>query len=360
MGFCKNCSVSTKLFLEKTSQIFMVLLSSACFWLTPLEAAPPKCELDRSIKFAGLDWDSNIFLTEVAKFMVEAGFGCKTDSVPGTSLPILAGMMKNDVDVMMELWLDNLKEAWDKGVKQGKVVNLGPTFRGAVQGFFVPRYVIEGDKKRGIKAVAPDLVSVTDLPKYKHLFKDREEPSKGRFYNCIPGWSCEVINTNKLKAYGLNKHFTNFRPGTGAALAAAISSAYKRGKPFVGYYWAPTWILGRYDMVMLEEPKYNDRDWASLIDQRSKNPVGVAYPVKDVYLGVSKAFYDKAPQLVEFLKSFEVTKEQVNEALAAMELEGLSHKETAIKFLQEHRSHWKLWVSPAQAARVEEKLGKNS
>ena len=343
------------------SGLFLVW-SVFCFIFShpTLIAASAKCELKRPIRFAGLDWDSNIFLTEVAKFIVEASYGCETESVPGTSLPLLAGMMKKDVDVMMEVWLDNVKEAWNKGIKDGSVVNLGVTFKGAVQGFYVPRYLIEGDKKRGIKAAAPDLVSVSDLPKYKKLFKDREEPEKGRFYNCILGWSCEVINSNKLKAYGLDEHYTNFRPGTGAALAAAISSAYKRGKPFVGYYWEPTWILGKYDMVMLKEPKYNDKDWSTLIDQKAKNPVGVAYPVKDIYLGASKDFYDQAPKLVSFFKAFEVTKDQINEALAMMEEEGLSHKAAAIKFLQKYPTHWKSWLGATEAAKVDEKLGQNS
>ncbi|MEZ5855277.1 MAG: glycine betaine ABC transporter substrate-binding protein [Hyphomicrobiaceae bacterium] len=44
------------------------------------------------------------------------------------------------------------------------------------------------------------------------MFKDPEELSKGRFYNCIAGWQCEVTNTKKLYAYGLLKDFTNFRP----------------------------------------------------------------------------------------------------------------------------------------------------
>ena len=358
--FLTKCAANLGRFLFGSYLLAVLSIGSMIFIAAPSKAAQPKCELSRTIKFAGLDWDSNIFLTEIAKFIVESSYGCRTASIPGTSLPLLAGMMKNDVDVMMEVWLDNVKEAWNKGVKEGSVVNLGVTFKGAVQGFYVPRYLIEGDSKRGIKAAAPDLVSVSDLPKYKELFKDREEPEKGRFYNCILGWSCEVINTNKLKAYGLDKYYTNFRPGTGAALAAAISSAYKRGKPFVGYYWEPTWILGKYDMVMLKEPEYNDKDWLTLIDQKTKNPVGVAYPVKNVYLGVGKEFHDQAPNLVKFLKAFEMTKDQINEGLAMMQQDGLSHKSAAIKFLQKHRSHWKSWLSAAEAAKVEEKLGQNS
>ena len=79
------------------------------------------------------------------------------------------------------------------------------------------------------------------------------------------GWGAEVINSKKLKAYGLEGEFTNFRPGTGAALSAAIASAYKRKKPVLYYYWGPTWVLGKYDGVMLEEPKYDEKVWDDLI-----------------------------------------------------------------------------------------------
>src|SRR3546814_4923485 len=39
--------------------------------------------------------------------------------------------------------------------------------------------------------------------------------SKGRFYNCPAGWTCELDNSEMLKSYGLEKTYTNFRPGTG-------------------------------------------------------------------------------------------------------------------------------------------------
>ena len=61
----------------------------------------------------------------------------------------------------------------------------------------------------------------------KALFKDPESPGKGRFYNCPTGWTCEGVNSQKLKAYGLEDSYVNFRTGTGPALDAAISSAIR-------------------------------------------------------------------------------------------------------------------------------------
>ena len=204
-----------------------------------VSTAHAKCPTEKTIVFGGLDWDSSRFHVATARFLLEEGYGCKTDVIPGTTLPLLTALGRGDVDVLMEIWRQNITEAWTKLQREKKVVDLGVNFPDAVQGFYVPTYVIEGDPERGIKPLAPDLKTVDQLGRYKNLFTDPEKPSKGRFHNCILGWSCESVNTKKLKVYGLDKDFTNFRPGTGAALAAAYASMYKRGKPFVGYYWGP-------------------------------------------------------------------------------------------------------------------------
>src|SRR3546814_6995389 len=78
-------------------------------------------------------------------------------------------------------------------------------------------------------------------------------PSKGRFLNSPIGWTSEVVNKQKLKAYGLSDSYVNFRSGSGAALDAEISSSIRRGKPILFYYWSPTPLLGRFTLVQLQE-----------------------------------------------------------------------------------------------------------
>ncbi len=318
-------------------------------------AQEPKCELDRPIVFAGLDWDSARIHNAIAAYILEHGYGCQTDSIPGSTIPLVQGLIRGDLDVMMEVWVDNIKETWDKALATGRVVDLGVNFPDAIQGWFVPRYVIEGDPERGIAPMAPDLRSVQDLPRYKSLFTDPESPDKGRFYNCILGWACEVINTKKLEAYGLSDDYTNFRPGTGAALAAAIASAYERGKPILAYYWGPTWVLGKYDLVMLEEPPFTQECWDELNSERRPR-TACAYPVIKVTVGVSKDFADQAPTLVEFLKRYETSNQLVSELLAFMQDNDAEVEEAAVHFLKNYADVWTQWVPAEVAARVQASL----
>ena len=119
----------------------------------------------------------------------------------------------NDVQIFAEEWLGR-SDVWNKAVEEKKVVAIGKTFVGASEGWFVPDYVVNGDATRNLKAVAPDLKSVSQLsdPAVVVLFSDPEEPSKGRLLNYPSGWTCEGISTAKLESYKLDQTYVNFRP----------------------------------------------------------------------------------------------------------------------------------------------------
>ncbi|MDA0713010.1 MAG: ABC transporter substrate-binding protein, partial [bacterium] len=310
------------------------------------------CELNRPVKFAGLDWDSAQFVMEIARVIIEKGYGCPTEALPGSTLPMLSGLIRGDIDVLPEVWKENIKEAWHKAEKSGAVKTLGIAFRGAKQGFYVPKYVIDGDKSRNIKPMAPNLKSVYDLHKYSQVFKDREEPSKGRFYNCIIGWSCEKVNNQKLKAYSLDNYYNNFHPGTSASLSAAIESAYLQGEPILFYYWEPTWIMGKYDLYKLKEPAYTHEKWKTLETESKQFPEGCAYPLVDVYTGASTNFIKEAPELVAFLGKFELTSKLISKYLAFIKENEAGHREAALQFLKNEKKLWHTWVPEKVAENI--------
>ncbi|HOV04846.1 MAG TPA: ABC transporter substrate-binding protein [Hyphomicrobiales bacterium] len=330
----------------------LALVATPLLGSTAAMAAEPKCEVDRPVVFAGLDWDSNSFHTAIASFVLEHGYGCKTDKIPGSTIPLLNGMARGDIDLTMEIWQDNVKDAWEEALEKDQVVDLGVNFPDAIQGWFVPKYLIEGDdaKAKGLKSVA-------DLPKFKDVFKDPEEPEKGRFYNCIAGWGCEVINTKKFGAYGLDDSYVNFKPGTGAALSAAILSNIKRKKPIVFYYWGPTSVLGKVSdqVTMLEEPAFDEAVWDKLSKEDAPKEA-CAYPIVPVIIGANKKFAESAPMIVAFLKNYETTNAMVSEALAFMEDNGGDAEVAAKDFLTKNEDLWTKWVPEDVAGRVKAAL----
>ncbi len=301
-----------------------------------------------TLVFSDLGWDSAQVHNRIAGFIIENGMGYGIEYMPGDTIPMFAGLERGDIDITMEIWVDNQQEAWDKAIAAGKVIDLGPNFPDSWQGWLVPTYMIKGDPARGIKATAPDLKSVTDLPKYAKLFKDVEDPSKGRFYSCIAGWECEKINEKKFDAYGLNDTFNIFLPGSGAALVASLAGPYKKGQPWVGYYWAPTWVLGLFDMTPLEEPAYDKATFESTAK--------CAYPSVSVNIAVHSSVPKKAPEVVEFLKKYETTQAMANKFLAFMQEKEADTDAAAEWFLKEYEDLWTGWVSDDVAAKVKKAL----
>lgn len=314
------------------------------------DAGMAKCEIDRPVVFADLNYDSAQFHTAVASRIIKDGYGCKVDSIPGDTIPLINGVARGDADIIMEIWTANPAQAWVDAEKAGQTVALGTTYPDATEGWFVPTSIVSG-----ADAVAPDLKAVSDLPKYKDLFADPEEPGKGRFYNCPAGWQCEVVNSKKLIAYDLDKDYTNFRPGTGEALAAAAEAAALRNKPAVFYYWGPTWLLGKYDFTKLDEPPFDKATWDAMMasDQPTK---ATAYPVSKVIIGANKTFSEATPELTAFLKAYSSTNAATSAALAYMRDNNASADDAAANFLKT-TSDWTSWVPADVAARVKSALG---
>ncbi|MFZ5825287.1 MAG: glycine betaine ABC transporter substrate-binding protein [Bacillota bacterium] len=365
----------TQRWLRSTMMTAMMLLAllvlSACGGSSP-GAAPadpgssgaPQAKEKQVIKFSDTQYQSLWINNAIAGFVIEKGYGYPVETVEMTTPIMQQALVKGDVHVTTEMWTANFLDWYNQMVAEKKILPLGIVMDRASQGWYVPAYVVKGDEKRGIKATAPDLKSVADLKKYPTLFADPEEPSKGQLINCITGWQCAKINSIKLKAYGLDGMYNVLEPGASAALDAAIAGAYKKGKPFLTYYWEPTWLVGTYDMIKLEEPAYskecNDEIQAVLEEKTALSDVsakaGCAYEDAPVTKAVHPSLQERAPEVVSFLAKYTLKTDDLNKIAAYMENEKASAEETAIHFFRNYPDVWKAWVPADVAAKVEQAI----
>ncbi|MGP8540344.1 ABC transporter substrate-binding protein [Pseudomonas protegens] len=327
------------------------LLASSLLSLAALSTAQPVVAAPQPIHFADLNWESGSLITEILRIMVEQGYGLPTDTLPGTTITLETALANNDIQVIGEEWAGR-SPVWVKAEAEGKVQALGDTVKGATEGWWVPEYVIKGDPAKGIKPLAPELRSVTDLARYKDVFKDPESPDKGRFLNSPIGWTSEIVNQQKLKAYGLQDSYVNFRSGSGAALDAEISSAIRRGKPILFYYWSPTPLLGRFKLVQLQEPPFDAEAWKTLTDAANPNPRPTRSLASRLSIGVSTPFQKQYPQLAQFFAKVALPIEPLNRALAQMSENHSAPRDAARAFLKQHPDVWRAWVPRDVADRI--------
>lgn len=138
-------------------------------------------------------WDSQMLHNEIAKYIVENAYdGYNFQLSTGSSTMNWQAIIAGDIDLDIESWTDNVATYADD-VANGDIIDIGILVPDSSQGFYIPRYVVEGDPERDIQAIAPDLRSVEDLKKYPHIFPDDEDPEKGRIYGALPGWMADEV-----------------------------------------------------------------------------------------------------------------------------------------------------------------------
>ncbi len=296
--------------------------------------------------FGDAGWDSMKFHNAVAMFIAENAYNMETGQFTGTTAITYNGLMNGDIQVYMETWQDNIFTYKDD-VAAGSVIELGLNYADNAQGVYVPRYVIEGDDARGIEPMAPDLKSVADLANYADIFVDPDDPSKGRIYGAISGWSVDEIMRNKVKFYGLDAMYNYMDPGSDPSLAAAISAAYEKGEPIVAYYWEPAWITGKYDLVLLDDAPYDP----------DKYQAGeCAFPAVQLTVCVNPDFNKNNKEFCEFLSKYETSSALTSEALSYIQENDTDFITAAKWFLTQHDELLSQWLSSEKADLVRKAL----
>lgn len=314
-----------------------ILLVTACGSNTTSE------DTKETIIFAEPDWESVAFHNKVAALIIEHGYGHPTDIEIGSTPITFTALREGRINAYMEVWTDNIGEAYDEAIANGEVIEVSVNFGDSAQGLYVPTYMIEGDLERGIEPITPNLKTIQDLPEYWEVFKDKEDPSKGRIYGAIPGWEVDEILQTKIINQGLDKTYNYFSPGSDAALSTSIVSAYEAGEAWVGYYWEPTWLIGKYDMTLLGDIPYDEEKWL--------DGYGTEIPPVEVTVAIHNELQNTAPEVVAFLGNYKTSSIITSEALAYMDDNNASIEETAIWFLQEYEELWTSWV-PEDIAQV--------
>jgi glycine betaine/proline transport system substrate-binding protein len=343
--------------MTRLKLLLCLLFSFASLWgSAPVQAQGASCNGGEVIRFADQTWESAAFTTHVIRKLLNDGYGCKTEIIPGTPAATESALAQNDLQIIAEQW-SGRSPIIEKAIQAGDVRVVGDTLiGGAEQGWYVPDYLVHGDAKRGIEPLAPELNTWRDLPRYKSLFTDPEDPSKGRFLNCPTGWVCEKTNSRLLQLHGLEEHYTNFRAGTGAALDAAISSAFDQGKPILFYYWQPAGLMAKYKFHKIQQDPFNKECWDTIVSGEGKL-CSSDFLLARLGVAVSEPFAQRNPQLIALFERLKFERPLLNRMILTMTETRAPGDVVATRFLKEHPEVWRDWLPPEAVLRVNAALG---
>lgn len=329
--------------------IFAAIVSAGLATAAAAPAAATECGTDDKITVAEMTWLSASTLAYITQRILSDGYGCNAELVPGDTVPTATSMLsKSAPDIAPELWVSTAESIWVKMMEKGNVYKANDIFAGGgEEGWWIPDYVA---------AEHPQVKSVEDLKDNWEIFEDVSSPGKGRLYGCPPGWACEIISGNLFNALGLGETFELFSPGSGANLKASIARQVTRKKAMVAYYWGPTDVIGKYNLVRLEMPPYDAENFRCLTDSNCENPQVSGWAVGEVAVAVVTELRDKAPNVADFLSRLQVPNAEISAVLAWGDDNKASPEEVAAHFFSNYEEIWTKWVPEDVAAKVRASL----
>ena len=306
------------------------------------------------VTIAEMNWASAEFMANVDKIILEEGYGCTVELVPGATLTTFASMDTKGVpDIAPELWTQSVDVPLKAAIASGSLHKMNPKpILGAGEGWVVPSYTLENH---------PELKSVLDVIERPDLFPYNEDPTKGAFVGCPAGWGCQQINNNLFTAFDMEaKGWVLVDPGSAAGLDGAMAKAVQRGDDYFGYYWSPTAMMGKLNMSMVDfgVPFTEMEHWTNCITQAEcADPKQSAWSASEINTIVTDSFMkNNDPKAAAYFGKRVFPASAMGAMLVYMGDNQAGGEDAAIEFLMNHEDVWTPWVGVQAANLIKKSL----
>ena len=299
------------------------------------------------VTIAEMNWASAQLIAHIDKHILAAGFDCNVKLVPGDTIPTVISMAEsNGPSIAPEVWglktgtytasptiaSLRIKEFLDTAQRNRLIRGTVQVFSDNVHdGFWIPAQIL----KR-----YPTLASIDGVLAHPELFPHPEIANRSAFYGCPVDWDCHTTTTNFYDFYELDNYgFDLIIPNSGTDLATSMSSSNEQGGGWFGYYWEPTALLGKYDMVrvLLSENGYQFEN---------------TYHARTY---VSSSLFDKR-NVMQYLNNRYFPNQIMSQLLSRKKEMQMTASDTVQYFLKNYEFLWTEWMSTYTASIIKSSL----
>lgn len=333
------------------------LLISAVFALgvTSISGTANACG---KLVIAEQNWASAELMANVDKIILEEGYGCEVELVPGATMPTFTSMNdKGTPDMNPEQWANAVYTPLKKAVSEKRLIiaNQAP-ITGLGEGWWINPAAIEK---------YPQIKNMTAMEILEHpeWFPSKEDASKGGFMGCPAGWGCQLANANLYRAFDMEKKgWVLLDPGSAAGLDGSIAKAADSNEPWIGYYWNPTSMVGKYNLQQLDfgVPFAGRDNWdncITLAEQDCADPKPTAWTKSEVNSIVSANFAKTGGKdVLGYVEKRTYPGTVMNGMLVFMADNQAKGSDAAVEFLIKHEDIWTKWVSSDAANKIKKSL----
>ena len=333
------------------------LLISAVFALgvTSISGTANACG---KLVIAEQNWASAELMANVDKIILEEGYGCEVELVPGATMPTFTSMNdKGTPDMNPEQWANAVYTPLKKAVSEKRLIiaNKAP-ITGLGEGWWINPAAIEK---------YPQIKNMTAMEILEHpeWFPSKEDASKGGFMGCPAGWGCQLANANLYRAFDMEKKgWVLLDPGSAAGLDGSIAKASDSNEPWFGYYWNPTSMVGKYNLQPVDfgVPFAGRDNWdncITLAEQDCAGPKPTAWTKSEVNSIVSANFAKTGGKdVLGYVEKRTYPGPVMNGMLVYMADNQAKGSDAAVEFLIKHEDIWTKWVSSSAAKKIKKSL----
>ena len=309
---------------------------------------------DCKFQMADMNWPSATLMANVDKFILEEGYDCKIELVPGaTTATFITMNEKGKPHVAPELWTNAIAGLLHKALEEGRLFS---AIKGPItelgEGWWITPQTLKN---------YPEFKTVLDILERPDLFPAKEDKSKGAFIGCPAGWGCQLANQSLFIAFEMEKKgWMLVDPGSQAGLDGSMSKAAERGDNWFGYYWSPTSLIGKYNMKLMDfgVPFAGSKNWDDCI---AKGPEECIEPKPSAWTEsiVQTVVTSEIKEMTEVMNYFGkriFPGSIMNSMLVYMEENQAQGADGAIEFLEKHPEIWINWITLEAAKKIKKAL----
>jgi len=257
-------------FTRCRSLIVLALLAVA---LTLAQTAPALAQ-GKAVKMGSMGWGNLHAPALITKKLLEKHGHPVTLTMFSEWGIAFAALSRGDIDMLIagpDGYTSDYWARYKNRLERVSVVN-----HGIFQGLVVPSWM--------------DVDSVDQLNRVA-------DQVRGRIIGIEPGTGLMREATTALKAYDLKYQLID---GSSPAMVAQLKSALERREPIVTMLWTPSWMIQRFDVKFLKDPK------------------GIFAPPQSSYWVARKGFFDDAARARELVATVYVPLDEITDMMTAM------------------------------------------